>query len=575
VHPSRSRGSEKAIPLKILILGGYGVFGGRLAELLSDIPSLEIIISGRNLEKARAFCAAFQGAATVRPLQLDRQQIERALRSEAPDLVIDASGPFQDYGDSGYSVVEACIGASVNYLDFADAADFVFGISKFDAAAKSAGVFGLSGVSSFPVLSAAVLRKMAATMDIFSVKGGIAPSPYAGVGLNVMRAVVGYAGAPVKLYRNGKPSTGIGLAESMRYTIAVPGRLPLKNTHFSLVDVPDLQVIPPEHAHLKDIWMGAGPVPETLHRALNLMAKFRAKFGLPSLAPLSGVFYFILNLMKFGEHRGGMFVQAEGMRDGQKIEQSWHLLAEGDDGPYIPSMAIEAIVRKYLSGAQPRAGARAATHELELGDYERLFETRTIYSGFRTGIQRTETAYRQILGAAFDRLPEQLKVFHGGGQAQRWSGHAEVKRGQGFLARTIARIIGFPEAASSVPVSVERILEGQRELWIRDFGGRKFSSVQEPGRGRNEYLLMEKFGAVKVNLALVIESDRLVLIPRRWSLLGVPMPKFLLPQGVAFETESDGCFCFDVEVSVPFVGLVVAYKGALKQDVATGPTQAA
>jgi nucleoside-diphosphate-sugar epimerase len=35
--------------MKILILGGYGVFGGRLAELLSDIPGLELLICGRNL----------------------------------------------------------------------------------------------------------------------------------------------------------------------------------------------------------------------------------------------------------------------------------------------------------------------------------------------------------------------------------------------------------------------------------------------------------------------------------------------------------------------------------------------
>ena len=37
----------------------------------------------------------------------------------------------------------------------------------------------------------------------------------------------------------------------------------------------------------QDIWMGAGPVPEFLHRALNMLAIARAKWGLPSLTPLS------------------------------------------------------------------------------------------------------------------------------------------------------------------------------------------------------------------------------------------------------------------------------------------------
>lgn len=148
--------------MKILILGGYGVFGGRLAEQLADIASLELLICGRDGDRAKTFSAAFPGPA-------------------------------------------------------------------------------------------AVLREFAEQMEVVTVGGGIAPSPYAGIGLNVMRAVVGYAGAPVKLQRGGRPGHGIGLAESRRYTIAVPGKLPLRAIRFSLVDVPDLQVIPPEHPAMTDI----------------------------------------------------------------------------------------------------------------------------------------------------------------------------------------------------------------------------------------------------------------------------------------------------------------------------------
>ena len=383
--------------MRILILGGYGVFGGRLAELLSDIPEIEMLICGRSLESAKQFCSGFQGSASVQPVQLDRRVLETHMDVLKPDLVVDASGPFQNYGDDGYQVIETCIRNKVNYLDFADAADFVFGVSKFDQAARSAGVFALSGVSSFPVLTAAVLREISKSMDVVSVLGGIAPSPYAGIGLNVMRAVVGYAGSPVKLTRNGTRTTALGLAESMRYTVSVPGKVPLRNIHFSLVDVPDLQVIPPEHPKLKDIWMGAGPVPESLHRVLNLLAKARAKLKLPSLVSMAPVFYTVLNLMKVGEHRGGMFVHAKGQRDNVQVERSWHLVAEGDDGPYIPSMAIEALVRQILNNQYPRKGARPATDALELDDYQSLFEKRTIFTGFRHEPQYDQPIYRQLL----------------------------------------------------------------------------------------------------------------------------------------------------------------------------------
>ena len=230
--------------MKLLILGGYGVFGGRLAELLSDCADLDILIAGRTERKAVAFCEAYKGDAKVTPLGLDRADIADALSTYKPDIVVDASGPFQDYGDTPYIVPKACIAAKVDYLDFADAADFVFNITALDKAAKEAGVTILSGVSSFPVLTAAVLRKLGDGMTITDVKGGIAPSPYAGIGLNVMKAVVGYAGGPVKLTRNGQMHEAKGLAESLRYTVAPPGYLPLRNLHYSLVDVPDLQVLP-------------------------------------------------------------------------------------------------------------------------------------------------------------------------------------------------------------------------------------------------------------------------------------------------------------------------------------------
>ena len=550
--------------MKLLIIGGYGVFGGRLIELLSDIHDIEIIVCGRDLSKAQEFCLAFKGQATVRALQLYRKDIAHALITERPNIVVDASGPFQAYGSDCYSVIECCIAECVNYLDFADAADFVYGVSQFNEQAKAAGVFVLSGVSSFPVLTAAVLRDMALSMDILTVRGGIAPSVYAGIGLNVMRAVLSYAGEPVILQRNGKVGHGIGLAESCRYTVAVPGKMPLRNIRYSLVDVPDLQIIPPEYSTLTDIWMGAGPVPETLHRLLNLLAIARKRFGLPSIVPLSKLFYIVLNMVKFGEHRGGMFVHAEGIANGKRIEKSWHLLAEGDDGPYIPSMTIEAIVRKFMNGQQPDTGARSGAKSLELSDYESLFDARQIYTGFRTG-DKTALIFKHVLGSAFDTLPEKIKELHSQSAASHWSGLAKVRRGDGFFAKIICTTFSFPQTANNVPVNVSIIPEGCRERWVRNFNGTSFSSVQSCGTDKDDFLLIESFGVLDFSVALVIEKGELFFVPRRWSVFGVPLPRFLLPKGRSYEAEKNGLFCFNVDISVPIIGSIVSYEGNLKR----------
>ena len=74
---------------------------------------------------------------------------------------------------------------------------------------------------------------------------------------------------------------------------------------------------------------------------------------------------------------------------------------------------------------------------------------------------------------------------------------------------------------------------------------------------------MERFGIITVALALVISDEKLFLIPRHWRAFGIPLPKALLPKGNSFEAEEEGRFRFDVEVSAPIVGLIVAYKGTL------------
>ncbi|WP_039018454.1 SDR family oxidoreductase [Halocynthiibacter namhaensis] len=553
--------------MKVLILGGYGVFGGRLAELIADVDGIEILIAGRGLAKAQAFCA---GHACFTPVQAHRDEIATAISDHHPDILVDATGPFQDYGDAPYSVIKACIAGGVNYFDFADGADFVTGVAQFDAEAKAAGVFVLSGVSSFPVLTAAVLRHFEQDMDVQSVEGGIAPSPYAGVGMNVMRAVVGYAGNPVPLMRDGEQATGVALGESRYYTISVPGKLPLRNIRFSLVEVPELQVLPPEMPGLHDIWMGAGPGPETLHRGLNLLAKLRVTLKLPALTWLAPLCYKVLNLLKFGEHRGGMYIEVQGRaksgaRQGQAVTRSWHMLAEGDDGPYVPSMAIEALIRKVVRGETPVNGAGAAIHALELADYDALFANRDISTGFRENLPG-QPIYREILGSAFNELDAPLRELHDSRDIRSWSGQVQARAAKTVLGRLAARLAGFPTQDAQGPVTVTFTPDDTGELWQRDFGGYKFQTHQSKGCGRNSGLLVEAFGRLKIGLAVTVENGTLQLMPRRWTLFMIPLPRMFLPRGDTFERAANGQFQFDVQVEIPLIGHVVAYKGVLMPD---------
>ena len=111
---------------------------------------------------------------------------------------------------------------------------------------------------------------------------------------------------------------------------------------------------------------------------------------LPSLLPIARLMHRTINVLRWGEHRGGMFVEIKA----GSVVRSWHMVAEGDDGPLIPSMACEAIVRRCLEGKQPASGARAATGELELDDYDKLFARRAIHTGIREATPETASLPR-------------------------------------------------------------------------------------------------------------------------------------------------------------------------------------
>jgi len=142
-------------------------------------------------------------------------------------------------------------------------------------------------------------------------------------------------------------------------------------------------------------------------------------------------------------------------------------------------------------------------------------------------------------------------------------GTATVTRGSGLLARIAAAIVGFPRAGENVTVRVDFKLANGRERWTRTFAGRAFHSTQEQGRGRDAWLVCERFGPVKVAMALVLDGGRLRLIVRRWSMFGIALPRFLAPGGDSYEYAADGRFHFHVEIGHPWTGPIVGYQGWL------------
>jgi predicted DCC family thiol-disulfide oxidoreductase YuxK len=170
--------------------------------------------------------------------------------------------------------------------------------------------------------------------------------------------------------------------------------------------------------------------------------------------------------------------------------------------------------------------------------------------------------YQRVLGATFERLPPEIREMHQVDWIRTAAGRAQVTRGQGLVSRIVGWLVGFPAAADDVEVRVEFTARRGVETWTRTFAGRAFRSTQ---RAAGQGLLVERFGAFACALRVTAREEGLELAPIRAALLGIPLPRLLLPRIVATERVADGRFCFHVEIDLPFFGPLIRYRGWLER----------
>jgi len=545
--------------MKVLIIGGYGTFGFGIAERLSGEAGLELILAGRNIEKAKAACSKLSGAATFTPLKLDRNYIGIDFK---PDLIVDASGPFQTY--SVFDLVEYCIEHDIHYADLSDNSEetkfakWRYGETRYNPSETLCLAFGLS---TCPVLSAIGLREIETYIGPAAhVTIGIAPSPRADLGRNVIAAALNYAGQKkVCILEDGEVQTVAGLTLTRRETICVPGGVPLPQLPFAVADAADALVLTDSFPSLKNIWTGAGTGPIWLHRILVFMSRAIAEGVLPKLSPFTGLFYRAKNLFRFGSHRGGMFVRASN----EAGDASWHLVAEGDHGPRIPTLPVVALIRKMLRGETPAPGAYSGDELISLADLAPEFAQLDISYGLQYD-GADLAVYEAVMGEAYAKLSPAIQDLHRTGKGRAFAGKCSVTRGRNPLSHIVAAIVGFPKSGENLPVAVTVTQDGSGEIWTRNFGGQTFQSHHSLGTGRWARHVTERFGPMAVHMAILEDNGKLRINTRGWSIFGLPLPKFLRPGGEVFETIDDvGRFKFHVDLTAPLFGRLCKYEGWL------------
>ncbi|WP_018625197.1 saccharopine dehydrogenase family protein [Kangiella aquimarina] len=340
---------------KIVVLGGYGNFGKRIVEELSQLTGIAIYIAGRNVQKANHLIEKLlnQSKAELLPLSIDitASNFQEQLQAIKPFLVIHTSGPFQG---QDYRVPEACIDIGAHYIDLADDRRFVCDITQLDIKANNNHVLAVSGASSVPGLSSVILDHYYPEFSqIYTIDISIAPGNKAERGEATIRGILSYTGHPFPVFRSRQWVNAYGWMDSRRINFNDDAR------QLANVDVPDLELFPKRYSVKDTVKFQAGLELTLLHQTMVFMAWLAKKKIIKNWAPLTKPIMKTSNLLKpFGTDRGYMRVLIEGkdLRLKPKAVE-WTLTADKGVGPYIPTLSAIIIAKKLINNQLDTRGA--------------------------------------------------------------------------------------------------------------------------------------------------------------------------------------------------------------------------
>jgi hypothetical protein len=314
-----------------------------VARSLARHAEVGLIIAGRDARRAAEFCATL-ASSSGRSLAADCSRSEGigAVLATQPRIVIDTAGPFHA---RDYALAEACARAGCHYVDLADSREHVVGIVRLDAIARANGVLVVSGASTVPAITTAIVDELAPDRrSVRAIDVGIAPGHRAPRGLATVRSILGYSGRPLVSAPGSAPLFGWGDLGRHRYPAPVGRRW------LSTVDVPERTLWPNYYPALERLRVRAGLEVGALHLGLAGMAqlvRWRAIRSLEEWAPFAIWAADWCNFL--GTDTGAMHVQVTlASPTGALTTSTAYWVAERGDGPEIPAMPAVVLAKRLL-----------------------------------------------------------------------------------------------------------------------------------------------------------------------------------------------------------------------------------
>lgn len=528
--------------MRVLVLGGNGLFGHRVGRLFSQWRSeeaVEILIGCRSQEKASRAVQTLQsfqnrsksGNASISFVpfvtgdlpsvhessdQSDRHW-QDLLRSSEAKIVINTVGPFvlhnsqnTDASDAAQSIASCftmakhCAMQGIHYIDLADERAYLQAFEKqLDSLAQQNQVCLVTGASTTPGLTMEIVKMMyeatypsdgAPVWDqLNTLTWALSP------GNRIGDEGTGAATVESILRTVGKEITPAeGRNESRRQfvwdrVVTFPFRWLGERRFVAPVDQADIDVASREYgsSHSVPVSCYAGIELHSMTWSLSFLSRlFRL---VPAFKePIIRLSTYLTPLTrKLGTDRGGFAVEVEGSSEGQSPKRRrFDLIAEKGDGPFIPalpSFCIACHLLSHLNKASPVSGAvicgtSRASSLFAFKHFQHVIDQQQLalyWSVFDERSRESAYLYPRVMGSSFYRLPLPIQKMHAHSHDTVSRGTCKVARGTSVISRLVGGLLSLPKEGENVPTKVRLITKKNQETWHRDFDGRKFYTTQE------------------------------------------------------------------------------------------------
>ena len=164
-----------------------------------------------------------------------------------------------------------------------------------------------------------------------------------------------------------------------------------------------------------------------------------------------------------------------------------------------------------LRGDMPKPGAYSGDEVIDLTDLMPEFAQLDVTYGLQFDGAKTPV-YEKIMGEAYARFHPAIAELHRTGEGRQFRGTCDVTRGRNPLSHIAAAVMGFPKNGTSVPVTVTVTPDKAGETWERNFDGKTFQSHHSLGTGKWARHITERFGPIRIQMAILEEDGNLSLI---------------------------------------------------------------